>query len=1332
MPRTFNIQDPDDLIRLRYAFENYSVTDWRDYLEFTNHVNRKLLFSYDDRGCLIDMVNHAERGRIPVNPKRIVWALSLVDKIDLLKKQLEVSTDIEEQVRTGHVDVPQQHFTFRVAWHDNRWNGKICNDPSRNRFCSGYHSLLSERLRKRKFEHLEQEIEHKSQPVTPNYVPPCFWSINVFGEQSIIVQHDNPAEKRLNPISEQLPPYSMFSWPFSVAFTRSEEQIITEGAYPRNLESVRIPRFRGKVHNEESIGFIYAKFSNPLTEEEQQYLVVGCGIITAQGSPTTFGPREIIDEKRKKPRNRNFPEMNWALRFSFDPDRLVRMPYHEYLDFANRTDLDENARDKDLNRIKVAIHEPELQHCFKYVAMDVDDDEAIFILSKMRQKLLECLNDGIVSPVEMQQKLDKVESLLEFCWHKRGYFPGFTALSRALLNWDKPEFPLGDLLSKLRQDEPDYANKLLELLKTPTSDPSYKIYKSSLIDLREAYQDKHDLSTTQFLNLCLLNLKPTQFKRILEGKLKLPKQWFRSLDSVNASTDLTRISDNPYLLYEEYDVLENNLDPITGEETDSPIDLFKIDIAYFPDTRFGIKRLDLQREMRSGDKRRLRAIVLRYLRTLESTGHCFADGAELEEAVKDYPLFYNFNDEYKIPPNTFVRLKSDYENHFEENPEKLKVIAENDTYYFYLNSIYQAERNIESVVGQLLKEDDNTEQYSNVNTYIDTSCQQLQQRLGSHFDEQLFREERTRLYRNIFLKRFYILSGNAGSGKSYELLNILTNLKQQGQSYLLLAPTGKAALRLKNDPDYEGIEAITIDKLIAEAESNQNRSQEIRNINNLVVDEMSMVDLVKCKRLFDLFEFRRPSFKRLIFVGDPNQLPPIGYGKVLKDIIYYLKSHPEYKSSYIELQANCRNELAESQILDLSEGFVPDGDLSDDLLKRIKSGKPDISKGLRIHYWQTEVELYNHINAEFDDLCNSHQFTGTREERMNQLFRLLPNGAVNSQKKPDLDRLQLITPYNADFWGTGQLNDFIQEHYKSSKELALMNNRFKQADKIIRTKNYYERNKLVLSNGSIGLIRMEGKQEVLYFPELKEPMPLNGESGIRSSDREDFDLAYAISVHKAQGSGFNHVFLILPKKLGLLSKELVYTALTRSKESVTLFVQGSFDEPFGKGVLDKARSRSFTESRRTTLLLPKPFKFYALEADGTFIESRVELLIYQALKAAQNNVGEADFTFSYEEKPFANGTEVPIKTDFTIRHQTTTWYWEHLGRLGNKRYEQTWQEVKKPTYKSAGLYEQLLTTDERSGIDPAKIDEIIRGIVSGNVSTEDRTERYSSHHFSLR
>src|SRR5690606_34988435 len=113
-------------------------------------------------------------------------------------------------------------------------------------------------------------------------------------------------------------------------------------------------------------------------------------------------------------------------------------------------------------------------------------------------------------------------------------------------------------------------------------------------------------------------------------------------------------------------------------------------------------------------------------------------------------------------------------------------------------------------------------------------------------------------------------------------------------------------------------------------------------------------------------------------------------------------------------------------------------------------------------------------------------------------------------------------------------------------------------------------------------------------------------------------------------------------------------------------------------------------------------------------------------------LGKEVFDFAYEQKPIVNGEEVNVKTDFTIYTQSKTWYWEHLGLLGQRKYTWIWQNVKKKTYKEMGVWSNTITTDESNGISPKKVEVLTNLIIDGEVSTEDKYHQYSEHHYYLR
>lgn len=1326
---SYDLNDSTDIAIMEDYFNDYSYEDWSSFLDFAYSKEHKSSFKPSHRSLLSTAKGKAGRGN-KLSAKQLSIILWIVERIEELKSDGKKDDKASEILHSDTYKIPLKHITLRVAWHDNKWNGTICKDPENNTYCNGFHSLLSERIRKRKDESLVDEIANKGKALKDiDYLPPCFWSANLFGNDPVKATHDNPAAPGLVNIEEELPARSMYSWPFAVSFTRTKKEQQESGAYPINLEKTRIPRFNSKIYEGKSIAFMYAKFSNPITEEDQQYLVVGAGIVDRKQKASDiphFGPEEEILKIRETFKMRKFPSMNWAMQFSFEEYSTVRMPYHEYLDESNK--LDDEAKDGFMDKIKVAISEPELEWCFKYVAMDIGDDETIYVLTKMRQALLSCKDDGVLPRQDMQERIDKVEVLLQHAWENRTYFPGFTAVSRVLLSkTDEPNFPLEQFYEDFKLEDDKDEKALKTILKNPATQPWSKKYKNAINELRDRL-DQRNFSLKEFLSLCMLNLKPFQFERILQGKLKLPEGWIRNFDEVRRSHSVQDIIKNPYLLYEDYDYFPDNHDNVYGEERDAPIDLFKIDIAYFPDTRF-VPRTELQRKIKFVDKRRIRALVLRYLKTLENSGDCFATAEDLQKALANYPLYYEIGKDYELPENLFYPLSSKYANHFQEEPRKMVLLEENETIYYYLHEVYEAEKYIEKSVSELVNSSKNNLQYPYLENYINTSVEKLTKTIGKGFESKLFREERQQLYTNLFTERLFVVAGSAGSGKSYEVLNSIQHLSEnEKEQYILLAPTGKAALRLSSDADFKNIEAFTIDKFINDVKNRKKSRQQIRAYKNVIIDETSMVDLLKFKKLLEIFNFDDPAFKRLILIGDPNQLPAIGYGRVLADIIYYLSTNKKYHNNFIQLESNCRSELVENGVLRLADAFkvnVKD-DIDKDLKLKFENKATDISEGFRARYWSTKEDLYDAIEDEFNLLTKD--LKGDLNERLNLVLGLNADGSIRN-KSMDIENFQILTPYNSQYSGASRINDFIQTEFKKDLKYELRKNVFKESDKLIRTKNYYDNKNLVLSNGTLGFIKKEKAESFHYKSQEGSSSILFNK--IRSSERENFELAYAISIHKSQGSGFNHLFLVIPARYGLLSKELIYTALTRTKKSLTLFIQSNQDDK--KGVLDKALERSFSASRKTSLLLDKPSRFYDLEPEtGVYVESRIELLIYHLLMKKRDELGNEKFNFDYEVKPVVNDEEVNIKTDFTVYTNNKTWYWEHLGLLNQKKYTWTWKELKTKTYKEAGIWNQVLTTDERNGISPSKIEEIINLIVNDEVGTEDKFKQYSNHHYYLR
>jgi len=147
-----------------------------------------------------------------------------------------------------------------------------------------------------------------------------------------------------------------------------------------------------------------------------------------------------------------------------------------------------------------------------------------------------------------------------------------------------------------------------------------------------------------------------------------------------------------------------------------------------------------------------------------------------------------------------------------------------------------------------------------------------------------------------------------------------------------------------------------------------------------------------------------------------------------------------------------------------------------------------------------------------------------------------------------------------------------------------------------------------------------------------------GKSGVYPyiNEEENFELGYSITFHKAQGSDFKHVLIVIPKRQVLVSKELLYTALTRSKETVTIFL-----EETEYNLLEKARSRSKIENVNSSIFeSPDEWKKKLYPEPYVKFRSYQEYCIYKKLQ-------ERNIRFKYEEKLKLSKIPVPIKPDFT-------------------------------------------------------------------------------------
>ena len=1304
--------DHDDWDEPTYQswFNNYSANEW---FEMSAEAADRNWLKPGDRSLLYTMGKYASRNQFP-NFKQLKYAKYVIDQFESIK-QGQARMEKEQQRAKRKEKLTQseiRHLSVRMAWHDNKWDGCICNDPEKNDYCIGEHSLLSRRLRERR--KLDIEIPHHLESPDikklSGYQPPCFWSINAFGSENLEIEHDNPAASDLKRIPEQLPSYSVFTWPFRLSFNKDRDSIDRDGKYPANLEA-RIDRFLNRINEHQSIVFLYSNYDNPISGEDQQYLILGCAPLKEKGQTHSFKiPDDRYEQLTRYLPNKNFPRINWALRFSLDlPEHGVILPYHEYL-----ADAEKSKHDDLLSEMKVVIDEPELTQCFKYVAMDIDDDQTIYLLTKIKRSLHIIEYQRRVE-YDVESALDNIERMLKQCWQKRGLFPGFNRLVSILLDRDEIEdVRLHGIIEQLRNDYgEEHYKKLIKIFQNlDTIDESLAYYEDELLELADELHSR-EISGEDFIKLAMLNLTNRQFERIWKEEI------------TESDVSLKDICENPYCLFEEYNKeYRFEVDPITGDQIDGPIELFKIDIAFFPDSRY-LKRVREIQNYHPADKRRIRALIISYLQQLEGKGHCFDNAENIREHLENYPLFYK--SEYNLPKDLLKQIDEEFKIHLEK---KLVIKSDKDRLYYYLKEVWAAERFIDDTVSFILSLSDIHGRISfDSESYIKNSIKKLSGDLKERFDQEGFIEERTKLYQNIFKKRLYVLAGAPGTGKSHELLNIIQTIKDSKQSYLLLAPTGKSVLRLTSDSLYKGIEAQTIDKFLYDLPDDVKDGT--IEVENLIFDEMSMVDLLKFCSLLRVINFKSTRFKRIILVGDPHQLPPIGFGKVFVDTIRFLREDDVRKAdNIISLQVNCRQKL-DSNIIEFARVFSGENKNYEDIITKVVKGG-QISDGLFVSYWRNRYELREQIENRFKSL-----FGTTKKEDLgillNKLLGLNEDGEIKGENLvtslKQLDYFQVITPYRTTYYGSLGLNNFIQAKFREKEKFSYHGDlALKQGDKVIQIQNLYDydtvkkKRILLLSNGSIGLFNSNPKRRFL-FAEIGQPLLA------KDFDDENLELGYAITVHKAQGSGFEHVFFVLPEKMGLLSRELLYTALTRSRSNISIFTfkdQATSEET---SIFHQIRNISHVDTRRTTLLGQPIWEYSYTPAKGVNVKSRVEYIIYKKLQEFKERY--PGFHFDYEDVLKLENKDFNIHPDFKVQLPSgQIYYWEHLGWWGDRSYERTWDN-RKELYKEKGLLDSLLTTDERKGIKDEKIEQIIRALIDGKLSSEVDDPRFSKYHCSL-
>lgn len=517
---------------------------------------------------------------------------------------------------------------------------------------------------------------------------------------------------------------------------------------------------------------------------------------------------------------------------------------------------------------------------------------------------------------------------------------------------------------------------------------------------------------------------------------------------------------------------------------------------------FGFERADkIARKMKYDENspNRIRAGILYVLNhNLYSNGHTFQPREKLIAAAKN--LLETSSD---LIDETIDSLISE---------NVLNAVAKiGNTNGIYLHSAYVAETFISDYV---------------------VTASKLQREYPGNFENDIknaenaleisFAQNQKIAVKNSLCHQIMILTGGPGTGKTTTLNGIIYNFEQKGMTFALAAPTGRAAKRMT---ELTGKEAKTIHRLLEYGNKGdkemfgKNRENPL-TFDAIIIDESSMIDLF----LFSALLHATPVTTRIILVGDANQLPPVGPGCVFRDII---ASGAVDVVELNEIFRQSRESLIVTNAHDIINGRMPEcRDTKHDFFFLPASSSEELAMKV--------AELYT--------------------SRLPKAYGYDP-----------MSDIQIICPTKKTLSGTVSLNAMIKQIANPAKpgknEMSFRNIVFREGDKVMQTKNNYDITyesdlgtvDQGVFNGDIGRIEQvlyDGEGVVVRFDDKKVTYV--------NDELEDLDLAYAITVHKSQGSEWNAVILpILEGYDALFTRNLLYTAVTRAKKLIVIV--GSYE-----------------------------------------------------------------------------------------------------------------------------------------------------------------------------
>lgn len=1178
------------------------------------------------------------------------------------------------------------HISARIAWHQDGWNGKVCQDPAANVYCVGRHSYPGELIREKRNLDYEKENAGKCCSKLLGEVPPCMYSINAFGEKSFDIYSDPPVffKDGAKRVSWTLKPNTVCIWPYEVMYGDDVQKSGGGFDYDQRLQNAK--DYFAQIERDKSLIVYYANYSNPLNQDDdRKYAIVGISRIK------DVSKIRFYEESEQWVKERYGGGFIWQCDVtSHYPDEGFRLPYHLYQD--------------DPEKLQQFAFVPENTRLFKYATRVISDDDLLDIAERFLE-ITGTLQEMGDKSEDWSARSKWLQSLVGELWESRGLYPGVPAVMDSI--GFQQAIPFWKQQVELGKEQESYEG-LFSLLSGDTkSVDGLELTDRDRKKIARQWKLREDEERALLTNIFpRFALRPDQLDSVLSDK--------RAQNGIYSS--LKEIGENPYLLCEEY----------IGDDVDDSISFSRIDHGVFPSPDLGGDALN-----EVDDWQRLRALCVEHLKREDK--HTFLPSRKLIHDINHRLSFYP---EWKSHQFTERYLQVDEE----DICEAITYRTLDDALFLYLKHVYESEREIENQIKQLVQRPDITFKSpvteSHWQSFLMDTDSDLNRKAPKEYGEAI--QGQVEVCSRIFSRPLAVLAGGAGTGKTTVIKSIIKAIEKahgSGTSFKLLAPTGKAADRIRSKT---GKDAVTIHSFLAKLgwlnpnmTFKRSGGKKEEQAQTIIVDESSMLDLGLMTTLFRAINWS--AVQRLILVGDPNQLPPIGRGKCFAEIINYLKQHqPE---SYAELQINIRQ--MENRVFDRGQailelasvyqraGLEDDDDeeakaAAEELFKRVQDGG-DVDKDLRVVYWNDPETLADVLIEEMVRDMERDSGESLNPDRPFDLWKkACETDGDNGYKKQRAEYNQVISPYRGELFGTEPLNEQIQKHIKgiASDEQPDFNRQLDGImlfDKVIQITNRTLSNrqpvygynpatrkseKIEVFNGELGYVKPHGFDSKKWkwsgfklghfqvqFERKKQWVGYGSKLGKDNDDKwipeakveNNLELAYAISVHKSQGSEFDHVYFIVPKhKETLLSPELFYTGITRASKHCTLLIQ----EDIGPLLNMRRRERSHLVCINSSIFDFVPIPDVMLNVQAWYEEGKIHATLSEFVVRSKSEViitnmlAEREILFRYEEPLFASDGTFYLP-DFTVTWNGEQYFWEHWGRLDQDKYRNHTETKKK-------------------------------------------------------